>query len=760
MTAAGEPNIARRELLKGSGALVITMHVPVAAWFGANDAEARPLTRDLNPAELDTWLAIDGDGIVTGYWGKMDMGQGVDTAIAQIIAEELDVDVDNVNIVFGDTALCADQGGASGSTGVQRSGVAFQAAAAEARLVLLEKASAELKIAVDDLDVNHGVVHAKRDRSKSISYGELVGDRFFDAPIEWNGEFGNSLALKGRARPKDPKDYKVVGTSVRRKDIAGKILATTEFLHHVDVPGLMHGRMIRPRTAGARVKSVDRNSVKDIPGVQVIIEKDFVGVVAPREWDAVRASRALKVDWDESDVGFPTDSEHLFEWIRAAAPAMSKVEMDKGNVDEAIDGAARKVTSEYEWPFQSHARMAPAAGIADVRGKHAVIWTDSQKPYDTAKGVAALLGLDYVRGIWMPGPGSYGRSDAGDGAMDAAVLSKAVGAPVRLQWMRNEGHAWDPKSPASVITCRAGLDAAGKVIAYHHHIKGFSRSDMNSRENDPSEVLAGHLLGHVSTPRWNMRTPDDSYAFRHKRYSWDALAPLRAQASPLRTAHFRDPYGAEVHFASESFVDEMALASGTDPIDFRLGHVTDPRDAAALEAAREISGWQPRTSPRKKRDSNGNYVGTGIAYARRNGAVNAVVAEVEVNATSGRIWVRRMWVGADYGLIINPFTLDRTIEGNLLQATSRTLFEEVRFNRKMVESQDWLSYSILDAMDAPEKIEIRHISRPELGPRGAGEPTTRVAPPAIANAFFDATGVRMRRAPLTPRRVKAALVDI
>ena len=757
MSRLSELKIARRDLLQGSGALLVTMNVPAAALFGSSKAAARAVTRKLNPAELDTWLAIDGNGIVTGYWGKMDMGQGVDTAIAQLIAEELDVAVNKVNIVFGDTALCADQGGASGSSGVQRSGVAFQAAAAEARLVLLEKASAELEVRIADLDVTDGVIYSNNDRAKSISYGQLIGDRFFDAPIKWNGKFGNRLSLKGRAKPKDPKDYKIVGTSVRRHDIAGKIFATTDFLHHVTMPGMLHGRMIRPNAAGAHVKSVDRSSVKDIPGVQVVVENDFVGVVAPKEWDAIKAARTLKVEWDESDVGFPTDSDHLFDWIRSTKPAMSRIELDEGNVDAGIADAARTITAEYEWPFQSHARMAPAAGVADVRDDDAVVWTDSQKPYDTARGAAALLNLGYVRGIWMPGPGSYGRSDAGDGAMDAVILSRAVGAPVRVQWMRNEGHAWDPKSPASVITCRAGLDAGRNIFAYHHHIKGFSRSDMNSRENDPSEVLAGHLLGHVSTPQWSMRSPDDTYKFRHKRYSWDALAPLRAQASPLRTAHFRDPYGAEVHFAAESFVDEMAMASGSDPLAFRIKHVTDPRDAAALKSVGDVADWEPRTAPRRNRGANGNYVGTGIAYARRNGAVNAIVAEVEVNANSGRVWVRRMWVGADYGLIVNPFTLDRTIEGNLLQATSRTLFEEVKFNRKMVESDDWLSYPILDAADAPEEIKIVHINRPELGPRGAGEPTTRVAPPAIANAFFDATGIRMRRVPLTPERVKAAL---
>lgn len=254
-----------------------------------------------------------------------------------------------------------------------------------------------------------------------------------------------------------------------------------------------------------------------------------------------------------------------------------------------------------------------------------------------------------------------------------------------------------------------------------------------------------------------MQTPAESYRFPNKRYSWDALPPLRLQASPLRTAHFRDPYGPEVHFAAESFIDEMAYATETDPLKFRLDRVTDERDAAVLKAAADLAGWQPHASPRRSRDSHGNFIGTGIAYAQRNGSVNAVVAEVEVNPKTGRVWVRRMFVGADHGLVINPFTLDRTIEGNLIQATSRTLFEEVRFDRNMVATDDWVSYPILEAADAPLEIKITQINRPELDPRGAGEPTTRVAPPAIANAFFDATGVRLRRVPFTPERVKAAL---
>lgn len=755
--------IARRDLLKGTAALIIALGAPKIG-----NASARPPPRDLDPTRLDTWLAIRDDGRVTAYWGKMDMGQGVDTAIAQLVAEELDVAVDAVDITFGDTALCVDQGGASGSTGLERSGVALQTAAADARLVLLEAAGRKLGEPADRLEVSNGIVSVKGRNSPIVSYADLVAGGGLDVRIGWNGRLGNSLALAGRAKPKSASSYTVVGKSVPRKDISGKLLARTPYLHDHRVPGMLHGRTVRPAKAGARLRRVNRNSVSGIPGVRVVVDGDFVGVVAAREWDAIRAARQLEVEWDLGDTGFPVSSEELHDWIRHATPAASEIELDEGDVDAAFAAAAAEVTAEYEWPFQSHARMAPAAAVADVRDGGVTVWTDSQKPWDTAQGAARLLSgprpsqpdgetMRRARAIWMPGPGSYGRSDAGDGAMDAVLLSAAVGAPVRVQWMRHEGHAWDPKGPASVVRCRAGLDKAGTLIAYHFHIKGFSRHDQNSREDRPGEVLAGHLVGYESTPEWTMGRPGESYRFAHKRYSWEALAPLRRRASPLRTSHFRDPYGPEVHFAAESFIDELAYATGTDPLAFRLARVADTRDAAVLRAAAALSGWEARTAPRRQRQSGGQYVGTGIAYAQRNNSVNAVVAEVIVDATSGRIRVRRAWVGADHGLVVNPFTLERTIEGNLLQATSRTLFEEVRFTRDEVLSVDWQSYPILEAVDAPDEIHIRHVNRPELGPLGAGEPTTRVMPAAIANAVFDATGARLRRVPFTPERVRPAL---
>jgi len=758
--------IARRDLLlnslKGGGALVLSMNFPVSSLMAA-EARSIPPARDLDPARLDTWLAINKQGHVTAYWGKMDMGQGVDTAVCQMVAEELDIPVDRVNAFFGDTYVVADQGGASGSTGVSNSGVALRAAAAEARLVLMEKASAKLRFPIDRLTVTEGVIHEQGNLSRAVSYGDLIGDQLFNVPLEWNGRTGNELGLQTRAKLKDFANYKVVGTSVRRKDISGKVLPSTEFAVHVKLPGMLHGRLVRAPIAGANVKSVDRSSVSHIPGVQVVVEKDFIGVVAPKEWDAVRAARELEVSWDESSAGFPTTSEDLHEFIRKAVPYKSEVVEDTGDVTRALADAAKALDYEYEWPFQSHARMAAAMGVADANKDSATVWTDSQKFYDTAICASKLLGFDDesgkagVRGIWAPGPGSYGRSEAGEGAIDAAILSRAVGAPVRVQWMRHEGHTWGPKGPASVVRVRGGLDAQGNVLAYDYNLKGFSRQDVSSRENEPGGVLSGQLLGYTRGRQATMSAPANSYGFPNKRYSWEAVEPLRVQASPLRTAHFRDPYGPEVHFASESFIDEMAYAAMQDPVAFRLKYVTDPRDAAVIKAAADLANWQPRTAARKQKGVDGVLVGMGIAYARRNNSTNAVIAEVEINPQTGKVWVRRYFVGSDYGLIINPFTLDRTIEGNLLQATSRTLFEEVKFDRKMVQTSDWANYPILEAADAPEEVRIHKINRPELGPKGAGEPVTRVAPAAIANAVFDATGVRIRKVPLTPARVKAAI---
>jgi CO/xanthine dehydrogenase Mo-binding subunit len=386
------------------------------------------------------------------------------------------------------------------------------------------------------------------------------------------------------------------------------------------------------------------------------------------------------------------------------------------------------------------------------------LWTGTQKPHFARDGVAALLELppEKVHAIWIVGPGSYGRNDAGDAALDAALLSKLTGRPVRVQGMRADATAWDPKAPASVHRARAALDASGKVVGYEFISRGLSRADIESNESDLRDSLAGMELG--LTPRGGIGfgTPAESYGFDNKLLGWEVVPALLDRASPLRTSHMRDPVGLQIHFASEQFIDEIAAATGEDPVAFRLKYLTGPRDQEVIRAAARKAGWEPRAAAQRPRTGD-LLPGRGIAYAQRGGTIVAVVAEIEVERKTGRIWGRKFTVAHDCGLVVNPRGLRQTIEGGLVQGISRSLFEEVRFDRNMVTSVDWNSYPILDMMDAPETVDIVMINRPEAPPTGAGEATPRVVPAAIANAFFDATGVRLRRAPMSPDRVRAVL---
>lgn len=753
--------IARRTLLKAGGALFVSFATPAALLATAQRAEARVPNRPLDPSALDSWIAISEDNRVTVFWGKMDMGQGTDTGICIMAADELDVGIDRVDIIAGDTALTVDQGGASGSTGLQESGVAIRNAAAEARRVLLELAAKEMEVPVADLSVEDGTVTAASDPSKAMTYGEIIGGRHFATKLKWNGRYGNSLALEGEGKPKTPDRYRLVGTPVPRKDVPGKVMATLPFAHHLVVPGMLHGRMVRPPVAGAVPVAVDEASLGDIPA-RVVWKDGFLGVVAEEEWDAVRAARDLAVTWSDPGPQLRTDTKGVHDYIRQAEIMSAKNTTEEGDSAAAIEGAAQVVEAEYEWPFQSHARMAPAFGLVDVRDGGATVWTDSQKPHSVRPGVADVLGIpvENVRAIWMPGPGSYGRSDADDGSMDAAVLSAAVGRPVRMQWMRNEGITWDPKGVAAVTRGRAGLDAEGKVLGYDFATKAFSRSNMRSRGDEAGSVLAGHLLGREPENGYASRSPEQSYRFETMRYAEEVIDPLLKVASPLRTAHFRDPMGPEVHFGQESFIDEVALAAGADPVEFRLRYLTDPRDRAVVELAAEKAGWQSRVGPNPDPGSGEVASGRGIAYAQRNGAVNAVVAEVEVNRRTGEVWVRRFVIAADHGQVVNAKAIRTTIEGSLMMALSRTLFEEVEFDPEMVRSEDWATYPILEMASVPEAIDIHLIDHPEMRPYGAGESSTRIVPGAVANAIFDATGARLRKLPATPSRVLEALSKV
>jgi CO/xanthine dehydrogenase Mo-binding subunit len=748
--------LSRREFLKASGALFVIAagSAFVGEAFAQSASAGKP---ELLPSELDSWVAIAPDGRVTAFFGKMDMGQSLDIAIAQIVAEELDVAVDKVDVVMGDTALTCNQGGASGSTGIFEGAKPLRKAAAEARRLLVLAAAQKLGVPAEQLRVEDGVVSAVSDASRKASYAELIGGRYFHQPVEWNKKIGNPMDIEVSAKPKSPADYRVVGKSFVRRDLAPKVYRTAHYVTDVSVPRMLHARVVRPQRAACTVAGIDESSIKAVKGARVVRERDFVAVVAEREWDAVRASQRLKVDWNHAkEAPFP-EMAGLHDHIRKAPVHKREEPLKRGDLDAAFQGAARVVQAEYEWPFQSHASMGPACAVADVRADGVTVWSGSQKPHFTQIGVAKLLGIapEKVHVIWVYGPGSYGRNDAGDAALDAAMLSKLTGRPVRVQGMRRDGIAWDPKGPACVHRARAALDASGKVIGYEFVSKGFSRINIQTNESDPSHSLVGMSIGLPPKPSDGFNVPSESYGFENKLLAWETIPPLLDSCSPLRTSHLRDPVGPEIHFGSEQFVDELAYAAKEDPVAFRLKYVTAPRDAAVIKAAAEKAGWQARSG---ERDRSGDILkGRGIAYAQRGGTIVAAVAEIEVERKTGRIHAKKVTVAHDCGLVINPTGLRYTIEGNVLHGLSRTLFEEVQFDRDRVTSVDWATYPVLEIKDAPEAIDVVLVNHPEIAPTGAGEPTIRVMPAAVANAFFDATGVRLRRAPLSPERVKAAL---
>ncbi len=760
MTKMDKPtNLSRRAVLMGAGALVVSVGAPlsVETLIGLNSAYAQGTKPPLTPDQLSSYIAVNADGTVSAFFGKMDMGHGLFVAIGQMVAEELDVPFKAVKVYMGDTATSVNQGGASGSTGIQFGGKQMRMAAAEARRVLLDMAAEKLGTPAAQLIVVNGTVSAAFNRDKKTSYAELIGGKYFNVQLDWNKQMGNALYAPGKAQPKKHTEHKIVGKPIKREDVAPKVFAQEDFVTDIKVPGMVHGRMIRPAVAGQVPVKVDESSIKGIPGAKVVWDKGFLGVVADKEWDAIKAAETLKVEWSEVNPPFP-DQTTLYDHIRKAPVRKAQVDKQNGNVDDAFKSAARVIEAEYEWPFQSHACMGPACALIEIKDGKVDCWSGSQKTHFVQLGLAAQLGVPpanvHVR--WIPGPGCYGRNDADDCAADCAVLAKAVGKPVRLQYSRNEGTGWDPKGPASVHKARAAIDAQGNVIAYEFMSKGFSRIDVNTNGSRLHDTLAGHALGVELKPGENFGVPAESYEFANKKMGWETIPPLLDRSSPLRGAHLRDPVGPQIHFASESFMDEVAAATNQDPIEFRLKHVKDPRDQAVIKAAAQKFGWDTRPSP--SRSQTGTKVaGRGIAYSQRNGTKVAVIAQVEVDRTTGKIWAKKFTVAHDCGQIINPDGLEKCIEGNIIQGISRTLWEEVKFDNKSVTSVDWMTYPILDITETPETIDFALINHPDQPPTGAGEPSIRPVAAAIANAIFDATGVRIRRVPFSPDRVKQAL---
>jgi CO/xanthine dehydrogenase Mo-binding subunit len=574
------------------------------------------------------------------------------------------------------------------------------------------------------------------------------------------------MNVQGLARPKPVSQYRVVGKGHKRPDIADKvgIGAKTHYTAHIRPNDLLHGRAVRPPVAGAMPLEVDASSIARIAGAKHFVKGGFVAVVAESEWSAVRAARLLKVKWSEVPGPFAGGEEKVFDYIRAATPTASnavpmmagKKAYDPAPTLEALQGSARVVEAEYECAFQSHARMAPSCGVADVRDGQAQVWADTQKPHFLRDGIAKLLELpaEKVQVTWMNGAGSYGRSDADEAPYEAALLSQAFGRPVRVQWSRQEGTAWDPKAPAGVIRMKAGLDASNQLTGWLFHAKGFNGWDVKFTGESPEHTLVGMLLGHKKWQSFNFNTPEESYRFPKHVHWWETVPPYLEQASPLRTAHMRAPQEMQTHFGQESFVDEVAHACGIDPVEFRLKHLQEAREAEVVKAAAAKLGWQPNGGARADAKL---MRGQGLALHAGYQSYAAVACEVEVERETGRIWVKRVAIAHDCGLVVNPTGVRAALEGQTMQGISRALYEEVHFDEKQVTSVDWQSYRIANMRDLPAEVELVLIDRPDKPIGGAGEPAIVCFPAAIANAVFDATGVRMRRYPLTPERVRARL---
>lgn len=758
MTNAGLSGIARRDLLKSGGALLVAFAAtgPAAA-FGQAGAPAAPVPTGPSPEQLDSFIALRPDGGFIAYFGKIDAGQGIDIAIAQIVAEELDVRPEQVEVVLGDTDRTVDKGGASAGLGIEKGAIPMRYAAAEARRLLVERAAGKLQVASASLATIDGHVVVDGDSARRIAYSELGSEQGFATPMKWNGQYGVFLSARGVAEPKSPSSYKVVGTSVPRTDLRENAFGRLKFVTDIRVKDMLHARVIRPPNPGAEPTSFDKSSIAHIAGAQVIHEKGFLAVVAPREWDAVRAAQALDVSWS-APARFPVDAEGLFDHIRASAPNGASKGGVKGDPAGAMAKAVKRLDATYEWPFQSHASMGPACAVAHVTATRATVWTGTQKPHGVQQGVAKLLGMppSRVRAIATRGPGSYGRNDAGDAALEAAYLSRATGRPVRLQYTREQGTAWDPKGPATIHLCEAGLDADGAVQGFGFKTKGFSRFDVFFVEADPRDTLIGQMTGLGSNFMPFLALPEEPYTFSDSTMSWETIPPLLPLASPLRTGHLRDPVG-YTNFATECFMDELAHASGQDPVAFRLRHLKDARAIDVIKAAAKRAGWGDYAAP----EAAGDIVyGRGFAFAKRFEAYAALVVDIELDRATGVVRPVRWTVAHDCGLIINPANVDLTIEGNIVQGTSRALLEEVAFDRDSVASVDWATYPILDIDLAPDAIDIVKINRPDVAPGGASETAIRAVAAAIGNAIFAAAGVRMRRAPMTPERVKAALANV
>jgi nicotinate dehydrogenase subunit B len=772
----------RRGFLKSAGLLVVSFATgAVSEAVAQNGAAAQhvpqPTPQPAGPypdpdfRQLDSWIVIHENNTATFYVGKTDLGQGTGTSFRQLMSDELDMAFDRTTCIMGSTDITVDQGGSGGSSAIERDSWPMRRAAAEARRVLLEMASAHLGAPVDQLAVSNAVITMKADPSKRITYGELIAGNKFNVTLTG----ANVNAVTGVAKVKPVQELKYTGQPLQRDDIPAKVDGSQKWAVDVKLPGMVHARNVKPPFACAKLTGIDESPVRNLPGfIKVINKGNYLAVVCEREEQAIRAARELKTTWEKpATAPFPA-SEDLFQHMRAAAPTSASHPIVVGNPGTAFSGAAKVIEAEYEVPFQGHTAIAGAHATADPSNGQMTIYSNDMKAYGMRTGVAAFLGMPRakVRVVWMQGPQCFGRTAADDAGFEAAWIAHEIGRPVRMQWMRHEETAWDTKGPAFLVKVRGGLDAAGRLVAYEYNARSCDYNHVGY--NEPDTVLIAQLMGsrRAKPARGSSEMPSEMYAIPNRRMAGEVVSLPLVWETPLRTGNLRDPNGPQSTFAAESFIDELAAAAKTDPLEFRMNMLTADttddsgfrraRSIAVLKAAAEAYGWDPRPSP--KLLGKGNILtGRGVAYTFRGHTVVAQIAEVEVNRQTGHVWAKRMVCAHDCGLIVNPQSLRRTLECATLHGLSRAIHEEVRFDTEKVTSVDWVSHPTLRHADVPERIDVVVVNgdpnpkRPDLPPYGAGEAALKPMLAAIANAIYDATGVRIRRVPFRDERVLAAL---
>lgn len=707
----------------------------------------RPASAVAGDAAFETFIKITANGIVTAFNGHVDLGTGIRTALGQIVAEELDVSFARVIVVLGDTSRVPNQGATIASETIQITAVPLRKAAAQARQFLIARAAQKLELPESVLSVEDGLIRGHDNRS--VSYGELIGDEAI------------RLDLADDVPVKLVESYKIVGQSIPRVDLPAKATGELVYVHDVRVPGMLHGRVVRPPYAGVdagnfvgtSLIAVDESSVRDIPGMVSVVQiGDFVGVVAEREENAIKAAAQLKVTWKST----PTlpDLKDIENALRAN-PSTPRILLDKGDVDAAIADAAKPMQRTYIWPYQMHGSIGPSCSVADVQDDVVRVWSGTQNPHILRSDLALLVArpeskIDVIR---MEAAGCYGRNCADDVSADAVLLSRAVGRPVRVQLTREQEHSWEPKGTAQLMDVNGGLRADGNVAAY----------DFATRYPSNGAPTLALLLTGTIPPVPAIFEMGDRTAIPP--YDYDAMRVVAHDMPPIvRASWFRGVSALPNTFAHESYIDELAAEAGVDPIEYRLRYLKDPRAIDLVKAVAKRADWAPRPLW-KEQEAEGDVVrGRGFAYALYvhskfpgyGAAWSAWIADVAVNKSTGDVSVTRVVAGQDSGLMINPDGVRHQIHGNVIQSTSRALMEEVSFDRAAVTSREWGAYPIITFPDIP-KIDVLMLPRQDQPALGVGESASVPSAAAIANAIFDATGVRFRELPFTPERIRAGL---